>query len=112
MKIPEFAPQVFEMLGMQAVRLITDVLTILRGNVTLRDHINLQTVTHTFGGVADTEEDVDVTDLILGYTPSYFLTIEVDDGAVVYPSSKGSWTSTIIKAKSSKAGSTVTLAVF
>lgn len=112
MKIPERAPEAFKDLGMRAVRVMSDVLDILRGNVTLRDHLNIDTVTHTFGGVADTEEDIDISDLGIDYTPSQMWVLEVDKGAVIYVDNKAGWSSTTLKAKSSVAGTTVTLAVF
>ncbi len=96
--------QIFARLGVEIRQAMSEIYTALRGLLTIRDNVKIVEVTHTFGGVADTEENVTITDM--GWIPTRVATIEVDDGAVVYPSTAvhTGWTTTVIKMKSSKAG--------
>jgi hypothetical protein len=104
-----FDPGAFSNIRQQ--QLMKELYVLLMGQITLRENVEKYLVTHTFTVAADTEESVDISDLGIEWTPTYAWVIEVDDGAVVYPSDKASWTSSTIKLKSTKAGTVVILGV-
>lgn len=111
---PEYEIGAFKQLGQKAVQTISQVLTLLRGGLTWHHNHRIYTVTHTFGGVADTSEDVSISGLTIDWTPSYAMAIETNDGAVVYPASTAhtGWSSTVVKMKSSKANTVAVITVW
>ena len=92
-------------------QLMKELYALVMGGLTLRENVEKYFVSKTFGGVANTEEDIDISGLGISWTPTYIWVIEVNDGAVVYPSSKGAWTSSTVKAKSTKANTVAVVGV-
>ncbi len=95
----------FLKLGSEIHQAIREIITALRGELTMHDNVKRLVVTKTFGGVADTSTDIDITALGINWTPTRVTTLEVNDGAVVYAATTAhtGWTNVLIKMKSSKA---------
>lgn len=75
-------------------------------------NVNMRGISVTTHAVANTETTVDITSLGLDYTPTDFMQYGSDNGGYIYPSNKGSWSSTSIKIKCTVASTTATLVPF
>lgn len=104
-----FDPTAFPNLRQQ--QLLKELYTLVMGGLTLRENVEKYIFTHTFGAAPDTEESIDISALGLGFTPNYVWVIEVSNGAVIYPSNKGTWTSSLVKLRSSAANTVAYLGV-
>lgn len=95
----------FSKLGQAIRQAMRELYDALQGRLTMHDNVKRLVVTKTFGAVADTSTDVDISALALTWTPTRVTTLEVNDGAVVYAASTAhtGWTNLLIKMKSSKA---------
>lgn len=109
---PRYNLEPFKALGQGATQVIREIITALRKNLTLHDNVNMLLVSYTSNATPDTEDSIDISSLGLSYVPLYMVVVEVTlTGAVVYPSNKGSWTSSAVTMKCSKASTGVTLGV-
>lgn len=91
---------------------LQQMLLVLRGNLNLHDQLSTNhAVDHTFGGVANTEEDVDISTLDLEWIPQYVVTLSSSNGGVVYASNVAAWTTATIKLKCTSAGTTAKVVV-
>lgn len=97
--IPSLLQRAFAKVGPPAVKCVEELLTVLRQGIVPRDNVRLETATGTAAGTANTEFTIDITALKLAKAPTYIITLDSSNGGVLYASSKGSWTSTSIKAK-------------
>jgi broad specificity phosphatase PhoE len=104
----------FAELGPRIRQAMSEIYNGLQKRLTFRENVNMMIVTHTFGAVANTTEDVSLTSLNIPWTPTYFMVIEIDRAGTVYPNDVAhtGWTNGLIKAKCSVASAVVKLAVF
>lgn len=112
MKRPPYEPEAFGAVGSQAYQIAVVILNILRGGVNFHDHVQFYSKAVTFGAVADAENTFDVTTAGLDWIPTYVMAIDSDNGGYVYASSKNLWTTTSVRAKSTKANTNATLVFF
>lgn len=91
----------FSKLGSEIRQAMREIVDAIRGRLTMHDNVKRLVVTHNFGGVPNTSEDVNISSLGLTWTPTYVTTLSSSNGGVVYPATtaRTGWTSSLIKMK-------------
>lgn len=108
----KYDPGAFSELGSRARQAMSDIMTALRKNLTIRFNLNLLEVSKTFGGTPDADTTVDITSLGISWVPRGIINLASHNGGFVYVNSVTGWTNTSITVRCTKASTVAVIGVY